>query len=373
MSRDRCPRTWEASAVEDGRFAGPDRRSFERHVETCRVCADEVQALSTLRRTMHAVQPPALTELDVRRMRHGLLREADLRRTRREPPVPRALLAVLVAIAVVATTIHRVRTLTISPPVLTQSEAEPSGPSFDFVNVAGAIVMSKTEAGRTDAALSEGMATFHVEHVRSGHRFLLALPDGEIEVRGTRFTVSVQHARTQSVEVSEGIVALRLTGQAERLLGAGERWVLPVPSEDVAKQTSEASPRKGLPSAPAASSKTRNPALFPPAAEARSDTPSTDGGRAAEADRSAKSQRFAAAVESFQQDHYAAADALLQAFLRDYPLDPRCEDASFLRAVAHARMGDRRGAADLARAYLAGFPHGLRRREASQLAEPKGQ
>jgi hypothetical protein len=373
VSRDRCTRTWEAAAVEDGRFVGADRRSFERHVETCRVCADEVQALSSLRQTMQAVQPSALTELDLRRMRHGLLRQAHARR--REVPGRRSLLMVLtaiVAIGVVATILRRVHTPSPPPPpVVVQSEAERSSPSFDFVNVAGAIVTSRREPARTDDAVqSDGIAAFHVDHVRTGHRFLLALPDGEIEVRGTRFTVSVQHAQTQSVEVSEGIVALRLQGQPERLLGAGERWALPVSNEAVAKETSEASPRKALPSALAAARRSQKPAPSTPAGEARSDAPSTDDRRAGEADRAAKSQRFAAAVESFRQMHYASADALLQAFVRDYPLDPRCEDASFLRAVAHSRMGDAAGAADLARAYLANFPHGLRRLEASGLVEP---
>lgn len=40
----------------------------------------------------------------------------------------------------------------------------------------------------------------------------------------------------------------------------------------------------------------------------------------------------------------------------------------FLRAVARSRLGDRGGGAALARAYLAAFPHGLRRREAEELA-----
>jgi hypothetical protein len=377
VSRDRCTRMWEATAVEDGRLVGADRRSFERHVETCRVCADEVQALSCLRQTMQAVQPSALTELDLRRMRHGLLRQAHARRARREVPGRRSLLMVLmaiVAIAVVATTLRRAHPPSLlPPPVLVQSEAERSSPFFDFVNVAGAIVTSRTEPARTGAVLSDGIAAFHVEHVRTGHRFLLALPDGEIEVRGTRFTVSVQHAQTQSVEVSEGIVALRLQGQPERLLGAGERWALPVSNEAVAKETSEASPRKALPNALAAARRSQKPAPSTPTGDARSDAPSTDDRRAAEADRAAKSQRFAAAVESFRQMHYASADALLQAFVRDYRLDPRCEDASFLRAVAHSRMGDAAGAADLARAYLANFPHGLRRLEASGLVEPNNR
>jgi len=86
MSRRRCARQWEAAAVEDGRFVGADRVSFERHRDTCRTCTEEVEALAALRRTMKTVGPAEWTALDVRRMRQALLREAHLRPTRREAP-----------------------------------------------------------------------------------------------------------------------------------------------------------------------------------------------------------------------------------------------------------------------------------------------
>ena len=86
MNRGRCARQWEAAAVEDGRGVGADRVSFERHRETCRACAEEVEALAALRRTMESVGPAGWTALDVRRMRQTLLREAHLRHTRREAP-----------------------------------------------------------------------------------------------------------------------------------------------------------------------------------------------------------------------------------------------------------------------------------------------
>jgi hypothetical protein len=366
VSAGRCTRTWEAAAVEDGRLAGADRSSFERHVETCEACAYEVKALSSLRQTMQAVQPAPMTELDLRRLRHELLRRAHVQRVGREAPGGRPIrivIAAIAALAVVATSLSHVR----SPnprPALVQSDADDTGPSFDFVDLAKAVVTSTTVARRTEVVLSDGIAAFHVEHVRTGHRFLLALPDGEIEVRGTRFVVNVQRERTQSVDVSEGVVELRLKGQTERLLGAGERWVLPESS--TGKAAAEAPPRNGVPSAAAATSRiTRSVPAIPPI-EVRADAGAGDS-RAVEASGAAKSERFAAAVDSFREARYAAADALLLAFMTDYPLDPRCEDAAFLRAVAHARMGDAAGAASLARAYLADFPKGLRRLEASDL------
>lgn len=367
MSAGRCTRTWEAAAVEDGRLTSADRSSFERHVEGCRACADEVKALSSLRQTMQALLPAPRTELDVRRMRNALLRRAHVRRIRREASGRRSIRIVIVAIATVAlvgTTLGHVRSPN-SSAALFQPGPDRVEPSFDFVDVAGAVVTSKPEAGRTEVVLSDGIAAFHVDHVRLGHRFLLALPDGEIEVRGTRFVVSVQREQTQSVEVSEGVVALRLKGQAERLLGAGERWMLPESS--TAKAPAEATSCNAVPSASASLKRTRSgPPGLP--IEVRADAGGAGEGRAIGASGSAKSERFAAAVDSFREARYAAADALLLAFMNDYPLDARCEDAAFLRAVAHSRMGDAAGAAGLARAYLANFPKGLRRVEASELA-----
>jgi TolA-binding protein len=82
----------------------------------------------------------------------------------------------------------------------------------------------------------------------------------------------------------------------------------------------------------------------------------------------AASERFASAIAAFQAANYGQADGLLESFAREFASDARAEDASFLRAVAHSRMGDPSGAASLASAYLRSFPRGLRRREAEELA-----
>ena len=59
------------------------------------------------------------------------------------------------------------------------------------------------------------------------------------------------------------------------------------------------------------------------------------------------------------------------AIIGAYPSDPRTEDASYLRAVALARMGDVEGASELAREYLARYPNGLRRVEADRLTKQR--
>ena len=64
-----------------------------------------------------------------------------------------------------------------------------------------------------------------VRHQTAAERFLVELPDGELEVRGTTFTVSASATATERVAVEGGIVALRIRGlPAEILLQAGESW-----------------------------------------------------------------------------------------------------------------------------------------------------
>jgi hypothetical protein len=376
MSRPACPRAWEAEAVADGRLAGADRSSFERHAATCEACAHEVEAMASLSRVMGELVAPDMTALELRRMRVKLLQQAHARRTHRQPRARTVwVLAGIAAVAgaAIIAGAAATRPLGSSRPTPSRVVASTAGPAFDFVNVEGATVTSRTEGGITRATLADGVAAFHVEHVGPSLRFLLALPDGEIEVRGTRFVVKVAGARTRSVEVADGVVVLRLRGDFERKLAAGERWTAPAPAEAPAAKTRELeSPLPGpvktiahalaLPPAPA------SPAPPPRADLEGSSSSATSSDAVRRNAQLAASERFGSAIAAFQAARYAQADGLLESFALEFPSDARVEDASFLRAVAHSRMGDASGAASLASAYLQSFPRGLRRREAEELA-----
>jgi hypothetical protein len=332
--------------------------------------------MASLRRAMGELVAPDLTALELRRMRVKLLQRAHARRTRRQPRARTVWgLAGIAAIAGAAIIAGAAATRPLASSRATPSRvvASPAGPGFDFVNVEGATVTSRTEGGITRATLADGVAAFHVEHVGPSLRFLLALPDGEIEVRGTRFVVKVAGARTQSVDVAEGVVVLRLRGDFERQLVAGERWTAPALAEAPTAKTRELeSPLPGpvktlshalaLPPAPA------SPAS-PPLADLEGSSSSAASSDAVRRNAQlAASERFASAIAAFQAASYGQADGLLESFALDFASDARAEDASFLRAVARSRMGDAPGAASLARAYLQSFPRGLRRREAEELA-----
>lgn len=387
MSQKHCPRTWEADALEDGQLAGSDRASFERHTLTCSTCRREVEALARLRAIMQRVEEPEATPLEQRRSRISLLDRASRARrgsrdetgTRCEPtrwrPVfaAAALVACLIAIGGVLTLLHA--TGSASAPSGVAHSAAP--PIFDVADVDGAVWTRRVEGGVARPSLMDGVAAFHVEPMGTGQRFLLGLPDGELEVRGTRFVVEVHGGRTDSVKVTEGVVALRIRGEDERVLRAGDRWSrVTEPRAPAMRMSADDEPRKhdaraessALPVRPAANATTTTTAT---ATGATASTPTSIARNSIPApppaERTVASERFAAAAQAFRGGDYARAESMLASFAQDFPNDPRAEDAAFLRAVARSRAGDRGGAASLARAYLRSYPHGLRRREAEQL------
>lgn len=357
-----CSRSWEAEAVEDGRLAGSDRTSFERHAAACPACAAEVAAFEALRRRLREVAHPDPMELEQRRARLDLLRRAHALQKHERSGVRRALVVACVvgiAAAVVWIAGGRVRPwrATLAPPATSVA-----GSTFDFVDVAGAAVSSRNEGDTTRAVLSEGVAAFHVERVLQERRFVLSLPDGEIEVRGTRFVVGVREGRTERVEVTEGVVVLRLRGHDDLRLAAGDRWTLSLPAPEGLAPSSGPTPP---PTEPAGQPRTADLRHAPAPARAASAPPTSRSARPHVC--SLVDDCFAAAMAVFQVGSYAEADPLFASFAHEFPGDARAEDASFLRAVARSRLGDRHGAAALARAYLAAFPVGLRRKEAEEL------
>jgi hypothetical protein len=83
--------------------------------------------------------------------------------------------------------------------------------------------------------LARGAVSAHVTKLRAGERFVVATSDAEVEVRGTRFQVSVvprDEACGQGVvtrvDVSEGVVVVRSLGQEARV-EAGHHWPLGCP------------------------------------------------------------------------------------------------------------------------------------------------
>lgn len=384
MRRPACSRTWEAEAIEDDRLDRATRASFERHRVSCEVCGQELERLARIADAVRELPQYPSQAIERRRARMTLLQRANAKMMRARGNRASVWTAVTIAACVPVLAIVGTHSLTMRhapPPV--------RAPAFEIVDVAHANWTTTSAAGTVQIALSLGTTAIHVEHLAHNQRFLVHLPDGDLEVRGTRFLVNVTDRRTTHLEVSEGVVALRLLGRPELVLVAGDQWSAPpAPVAIVADNTLE---KSGAPRPDSTSTVANLPAASQPRLIPRSPVPTAVptamamGVGTAELspvpssfDQSAPSHEgdgdgYAASVRAFKSGDYAGADLLLTAFMREHPSDARSEDAAFLRAVSHARLGDAAGATTLARDYLQQYPLGLRHREAERLARRGGQ
>jgi ferric-dicitrate binding protein FerR (iron transport regulator) len=216
MSPEPCSRVRDAASRQ--RLFG-DATLLE-HAKHCDVCAADLAA-ATKRREFRDAFPVLTSIADESGLAPSRAKTGDAgRRASRR----RLLLMVAALIAMVGFfTRNGVFSSRSTPP-----EGDPNvatrPPHFRISNIANALFESKAEGGTVRSSITRGIAAFHVEPLGPGQRFFLSLPDGDIEVRGTRFVVSIDGAKTSSVDVSEGTVALRLRGRAEMLLSAGQRW-----------------------------------------------------------------------------------------------------------------------------------------------------
>lgn len=378
MIGHRCTRIWQAEAREDGRLEPSDLASFERHAATCTDCSHEIEALRKLIRQMSSLPEPSTTELERRRTRSELLRKANEQLTTpKSAPKQRRSFATasVFAMAIVCSAIFFLRNRDESPPTFDVKEFGPTNWSV------------VTNESTSRVSLQSGMAAFQVDHVQNGARFVVQMPDGTIEVRGTYFVVDVQEGQTRKVEVLEGAILLRLP-KFEGLLRAGERWPGPttntapnevfavpsaipsammnVPNEDSAQTEREKTPQTTPSATSTTTAKPNASVISSPASLEKPASSAADG--PATPPENAAGPRFAAAMNAFSAGDYGRADGLFAEFIRDFPRDGRAEDAMFLRARARARRGDNAGAATIAREYLRAFPRGLRRPEAERIA-----
>ena len=374
----RCSRTWQAEAVKDGRLSPSDRESFERHLATCQDCTREVRALAELEDLAGRVPMQSTSALERRRLRNEILRRANELSVREQPRTPGVrFVAAAAALVLLAAALFVWLRLPLSASGLRSGIAQrrshagsavqarpqeprpprPTPPIFQLQASKDAEWRS-LEQGRTlRIAASRGRFELSVHPLHADQRFLLDLPDGELEVKGTRFVVQIDGARTRSVHVSEGRVVVRLRGHAPLTLGAGEAWSAS-PSVASAKFVDRPQPAVELQPPQASADAGPAPASAQTAAP-QSALPTSDASGAA----------FTHAMSAFSAGSYSQAERLLLRFEALHPADARVEDSAFLRAIARARRGDAHGARVLAREYLQRYPHGLRRAEAERMTQ----
>jgi TolA-binding protein len=370
MKQDECPHTWQAEAIDDARLSNADRAVFLRHLESCAECAAEWRELTQLREVMSHLSEASSSPFVRRRLRDKLV----ARVAKDGWSTPRAWQgSLIIGLAAAALLVG----ILVARGSSWRSKAPASQAVHFTVQDVHLAQWAQEQAGEmTRLRLASGSAAFQVQRVEPHQRFVLLLPDGEIEVHGTRFVVDVLDGHTMRVSVTEGVVSLRLQSQAEKVLHAGEGWTRSEPNAD--PTSSNAPPAEVIPEAESQPGvpNTSLPQAATTHAERRGrdgETPTNGSSPKPPASAPANDAHpaidaFSAGVSAFEGGDYRSAERNFSRFLVEAPGDPRVEDASFLRALAHARMGDRQGAAQLAQKYLAQFPSGLRRKEAERLA-----
>ena len=365
MSRE-CERIWEVDALREGRLSARDVDSFARHREECDECRarfDEDERIKALGR---ALPSPQVDRLHARRLRQSILRAAA---TTEEPSrAPRGIVFGALAACFVLAGVFAGWRLYVRPPVVSSNGANattapntpierPFGATID--PEAGAVWEARTEGLVERVRLTAGAIALTVRHREAGERFVVDLPDGEIEVRGTRFRVDVREGATRSVRVSEGLVAFRRFGAEEVLLAAGGSWP-PIATIHVSESATTAVPtasaRSLSPSRPsnrvASGHFARSsPSPSPPAATESKDDDS----------------EYEAAVNLFSAQHYDEAARALHAFAIAHPDRAFADDAAFLEAIALARAGRPDAAAVVAERFLDRDPSSLQAPDAATL------
>ena len=377
MKRPACTRAGQAEALEDGRLTGAERASFERHAGSCAECASELRALVRLRQGAEGLPASSPTPLEHRRQRQALLRRAS-ELCQRAPVQPRrrtfaafALAAALMAALSIGFGLRAWRSGS-------EASVALAAPTYRLDASPGASWQTIEGGAALRLRLGGGSFLFEVDKLTAVQRFVLELPDGELEVIGTHFGVRVEPEGTRRVEVTEGRVALRLRDALPISLGAGESWTAEREAARAAAASSVPAAASSVPApeptsspAPAAAA----PSERSPARARQTTLPETkralespSGEQAATA--GTHDDDFARAMAAFAAGDYGQAERLFQDFERRHAEDARQEDSTFLRAVARARRGDAAGARAIARQYLERYPNGLRAPEAERLVRP---
>jgi hypothetical protein len=351
MTNGTCARLFEVEALRDGRLGGAERRSFERHLGACSVCAREAQSLEKLAEAVRrgADEQGRRDELRLWRERSRLLAAFDGAlvsskhrfHVRRSVLWPTATAGIVAAIVIFG---HG------------RSAIEPLRETRTSIHADGGTVWSKRigNADRQEITLERGVLRIHVEHAPGSGGVVVRLPDGELEDVGTTFSVSVEGMHTTRVEVEEGEVALRLHGRPSVEIEAGNVWIPEAPAV--------IEPAIPAPASQVEAPRERDRSAF------RSSTRSVRFREAPAVATPDPLVDFRTASEALRAGDNRHAAAAFTRFLADHPRDPMAEDAAYLRVIALQRMGAEDDMRRAAEAYLERFPSGFRHAEVQRLA-----
>jgi hypothetical protein len=218
--------------------------------------------------------------------------------------------------------------------------------------------------------LRRGELAAHVAKLTQGQRFIVTTPDAEVEVRGTRFRLSVlgqaeacgAGTRTR-LEVTEGVVEVRAAGSVIAIT-AGQHWPVDCSSSAPAQDARGKTDEPALTHASAS-------ALTPKHAVAQvTSTASPSGESERTLERASAlavpNDLFAEGVAKRRQGDVSGALRAYQELLTRFPRSALAENALVERMRLLAGSGDS-GVAE-AKRYLARYPRGFAVKEAQALA-----
>ncbi|MCU1280962.1 MAG: transcriptional regulator, putative protein [bacterium] len=245
--------------LNDDRLDAATELRVHAHMETCADCRARAQAWATLLPSMRGLAPPPPTPLRARRM------EVEIERRLAQPaaqPKPRlrrwplyAAPAVAAAAVLIVLASARRHPTPIAPtPAPFAMMTSPSAPAGERLAPGSRVSLpagrdAKLQLSALASLTLTGPATLvlggddkhvaltleggrleaEVAHRQPGQTFTVAVPDGRIEVRGTRFIV-VAGQGASSVRVEEGRVAVFDADNREWSVGAGESHSFAAPA-----------------------------------------------------------------------------------------------------------------------------------------------
>jgi TolA-binding protein len=228
-----------------------------------------------------------------------------------------------------------------------------------------AFVMASAPPDET-LRLRGGTVEVQVDPLARGERFRVVVGDGEVEVRGTAFTVSAADDRLADVSVAHGRVEIRPRDRATAVLGAGQAWraretahaiAPPTPPPPVAPapvSTSPTAPRQRRVERP----RERRVAVVESA-------PGHDRGRPS--DPTPQESLYDDAWDAMRAGEFAKAAARFANVISAAPRGALADEGAFWRAVATARAGRPALAIDRFREMLDDYPTSGRRGEAAAM------
>jgi len=253
--------------LHDGRLDPANELRVHAHLESCAHCREHAASWNALLPAMRALVPPPPTPMRARRMEMEIERRlaepvALAARPRRRWPlyaVPFAVAAAAALVLWLSPRQHEPTVVASAPPsvapappafaVLTSTE-QPAGErlaagsrvvlptgrraTLTLSSLASLALVGPAELtlGGDDQhvmlALDAGRLEAEVAHRQPGQTFVVAFPQGRVEVRGTRFVVMAKPAGSW-VRVDEGRVAVFDHDGGEWSVGAGETHDFAVP------------------------------------------------------------------------------------------------------------------------------------------------